>query len=152
MRSTTRCVWNRDGSCCCPPPRTFGHRGKIVSKGTYTNQLKVTIDGRPLTNELNKKLVEGWVDTSVNVPASFQLTFRDPGRSALAAMAVKLGSKVVLRAQALGRDGGKPLLTGEVTALEADFDGTGKFSVVRGYDPGHRLLRNRRVEAWPKMT
>ncbi|WP_067463756.1 VgrG-related protein [Actinomadura macra] len=123
-----------------------------MSKGTYTNQLKVTIDGRPLANELKKKLIEAWVDTSVNVPSSFQLTFRDPGRRALAAMRVKIGSKVELRAQASGRDGGKPLLTGEVTALEADFDGTGKFSVVRGHDPGHRLLRTRRVKGYQQMT
>ncbi|GAA4224050.1 VgrG-related protein [Actinomadura meridiana] len=123
-----------------------------MSKGTYTNQLAVTIDGRVLTPEQRRSLVEGWVDTSVNVPATFQLTFRDPGRRLLKRLGVKLGSKVVLRAMAIGKDGGKPLFTGEVTALEADIDGTGKFSVVRGYDPGHRLLRSRRVAGYENMT
>ena len=123
-----------------------------MSKGTYTNQLGVTIDGRALPPAQKRALVEGWVDTSVNVPASFQLTFRDPHRRVLAQLGVKIGSEVVLRALAVGRDGGKPLCTGEVTALEADFDGTGKFSVVRGHDRGHRLLRNRRVEGYQNMT
>lgn len=120
--------------------------------GTYTNQLKVTIDGRPLTDAHKRELVEAWVDTSVNVPAAFQLTFRDPARQVLAQLRVKIGSTVVLHALAAGRDGGKPLFTGDVTALEADFDATGKYSVVRGHDPGHRLLRGRRVEGYENMT
>ncbi|RFS83461.1 type IV secretion protein Rhs [Actinomadura spongiicola] len=119
---------------------------------SYTNQLVVTIDGRPLTPEQKGSLVEGWVDSSVNMPASFQLSFRDPHQRVLGELKVKLGSKVVLRAMAVGKDGGRPLFTGEVTALEADFDGTGKYSVVRGHDPGHRLLRNRRVEGYENMT
>ncbi|QXJ21400.1 VgrG-related protein [Actinomadura graeca] len=123
-----------------------------MTKGNYTSQLKVRIDGRVLPVTVTKRLIEAWVDTSVNVPASFQLTFRDPSRRLLAAMRVKIGSKVVLHAQVIGKDGGKPLLTGEVTALEADFDGTGKYSVVRGHDPGHRLLRNRRVKGYQQMT
>ena len=44
------------------------------------------------------------------------------------------------------------MLTGEVTALEVDADASGKFTVVRGYDPGHRLLRHRRVAGYPNMT
>ncbi|TYB44064.1 VgrG-related protein [Actinomadura chibensis] len=123
-----------------------------MSKGAYTNQLSVTVDGRPLTREQRRSLVQGWVDSSVNVPASFQLTFRDQYRRLLGELGVRIGSKVVLRALAVGRDGGKPLFTGEVTALEADFDDTGKFSVVRGHDPGHRLLRNQRVEGYQNMT
>ena len=43
-----------------------------------------------------------------------------------------------------------PLLTGEVTGLEADYDGTGTFTVIRGYDLGHRLLRQRRVAGVPQ--
>lgn len=39
-------------------------------------------------------------------------------------------------------------MTGEVTALEADYDGTGSFTVIRGYDLGHRMMRRRRVAAY----
>lgn len=123
-----------------------------MSEGTYTNLLAVAIDGAPLPATIKPLLVEGWVDASVNVPAAFQLTFRDPHQKVLGRLGVKIGSKIVLRALAVGKDGGTPLFTGEVTALEADCDATGKYSVIRGHDPGHRLLRNRRVEGYVNMT
>ncbi|TMQ89909.1 VgrG-related protein [Actinomadura soli] len=119
---------------------------------SYTNELQVTVDGRRLPSELESKLVEAWVDTSVNLPASFLLTFRDKERVLLADVRATLGSEVVLRALVVGEDGGRPLLTGEVTALEVDSDRTGKYTIVRGHDPGHRLLRNRRVVGYKEMT
>ena len=45
-----------------------------------------------------------------------------------------------------------PLMTGEVTALEAEFDAGGTFTVLRGYDAAHRLFRGRRTEAYTQMT
>jgi uncharacterized protein involved in type VI secretion and phage assembly len=45
-----------------------------------------------------------------------------------------------------------PLLDGEVTALEKEFDNTGTFTVVRGLDKSHRLARGRRVAAYQQMT
>ncbi|WP_269857398.1 VgrG-related protein [Streptomyces sp. RPT161] len=123
-----------------------------MSETPYTEVLQVTLDGRPLTSALASLLVEGWVDASVNVPAAFQLTFQDPHHQVLAALGVRIGSRAVLRGLADGKDSGKPLLTGEVTALETDFDGAGAFTVVRGLDFGHRLLRGRRVAGYREMT
>lgn len=123
-----------------------------MPKGSYTTELVVSIDGRRLNDDHRRSLIEGWVDASVNVPASFQLTFADQARQVLGELKVRLGSEVVVSALAVGDDGGGPLFTGEVTALEADFDGTGSYGVVRGHDPGHRLLRNRRVEGFQNMT
>ena len=45
----------------------------------------------------------------------------------------------------------EPLITAEVTALEAEFDSTGTFTVIRGYDPAHRLFRGRRTETYTQM-
>ncbi|MDO5711958.1 MAG: type IV secretion protein Rhs, partial [Micrococcales bacterium] len=44
------------------------------------------------------------------------------------------------------------LLEGEITALEAEFDGGGTFTVVRGYDQAHRLFRNRRTQSYLQVT
>ncbi len=44
------------------------------------------------------------------------------------------------------------LMAGEVTALEAEFDNGGTFTVLRGYDPAHRLFRGRRTESYTQMT
>ncbi len=43
-------------------------------------------------------------------------------------------------------------MMGEITALEAEFDTGGTFTVLRGYDPAHRLFRGRRTESYTQMT
>ncbi|GAA1358454.1 VgrG-related protein [Streptomyces beijiangensis] len=115
--------------------------------------LHVELGGAVLPDDLAVLLVEGWVDSSVNVPSAFQLTFSDNnGRVTAKYPQVKVGAKAVLSPFTDGRRG-DPLLTGEITALEVDADpATGRHLVVRGYDPGHRLLRNRRVAGYPNMT
>ncbi|MGW5939932.1 VgrG-related protein [Streptomyces celluloflavus] len=123
-----------------------------MSDKTYTSVLHVEIEGTRLPDKLAVLLVEGWVDASVNVPSAFQLTFSDPGGDILETFPlIKIGAKAVLAPFTDGQRG-KPLLTGEITALEVDADAGGKSLVVRGYDPGHRLLRNRRVAGYPQMT
>ncbi|WP_250306350.1 VgrG-related protein [Streptomyces sp. A 4/2] len=99
------------------------------------------------------KLVAAWVDLGAGVPGAFQLTFRDKARREVLDLAnIKIGTKIVLAPVADGKGAQDPLLTGEVTGLEADYDGAGTFTVVRGYDFGHRLLRQRRVVGYTKMT
>ncbi|MEV0090300.1 VgrG-related protein [Streptomyces sp. NPDC050738] len=124
-----------------------------MSEKTFTTVLHVELGGAVLTDALAVLLVEGWVDASVNVPAAFQLTFSDKdGRITEKFPQIKVGAKAVLSPFTDGRKG-DPMLTGEVTALEVDADpATGRHLVVRGYDPGHRLLRNRRVAGYPNMT
>ncbi|MBC3839978.1 hypothetical protein GXW82_06560 [Streptacidiphilus sp. 4-A2] len=120
---------------------------------TYTSLLQVTIEGAPLPDALATLMAEGWVDSGVNIPSAFQLTFNDPAREITTNYPqVKIGAKVVLTPILDGKPSLLPLLTGEITALEADADATTKLLVVRGYDPGHRMLRNCRVVGYPTMT
>ncbi|NGO72245.1 VgrG-related protein [Streptomyces boncukensis] len=123
-----------------------------MARTAFSSVLKVEINGSELPPKLAPMLVDGWVDQGAGVPASFRLTFRDPKRKLLKRLGATFGSKVVLTPVADGQGAGKPLLTGEVTALEADYDGTGSFTVIRGYDYGHRLLRRRRVAAYTGET
>ena len=51
--------------------------GGRVSEKTFTTVLHVQIDGAVLPDPLAVRLIEGWVDASVNVPSAFQLTFSD---------------------------------------------------------------------------
>ncbi|MFD7031406.1 VgrG-related protein [Streptomyces sp. NPDC059917] len=114
----------------------------------FSSIMQVRIGAAKLPDDIAPLLVEGWVDQGVGVPAAFRLTFRDPYRLVLGKLNVTFGTKVVLTPIADGQGGGNPLLTGEVTALEADYDGTGSFTVIRGYDLGHRMMRRRRVAAY----
>ncbi|MGW9173442.1 VgrG-related protein [Streptomyces decoyicus] len=123
-----------------------------MSEKTYTSVLHVEIGGTVLPDKIAALLTEGWVDASVNVPSAFQLTFSDRGSDILQTFPkMKIGAKAVLSPFTDGQRG-TPMLTGEITALEVDADASGKSLVVRGYDPGHRLLRNRRVAGYPNMT
>ncbi|MBA0051098.1 type IV secretion protein Rhs [Streptomyces sp. AJS327] len=118
----------------------------------FSNVFHVTVGTTPLPSTIARQLVAGWVDFGAGVPGAFQLTFRDPRRRVLAKAGFRMGREVVLAPVANGQGAGSPLLTGEVTGLETDYDGTGTFTVVRGYDLGHRMLRQRRVVGYRGMT
>lgn len=114
----------------------------------FSTLMRVTIGGVELPPDMALLLADGWVDQGAGVPAAFRLTFRDPARLVLDQLKVQFGTEVVLTPIADGQGTGDPLLTGEVTGLEADYEGTGTFTVIRGYDYGHRLMRQRRVVAY----
>jgi hypothetical protein len=124
-----------------------------MSENTFTTLLYVQLGGSVLPDPLAVRLTEGWVDASVNVPSAFQLVFSDgDGTLTRRYPQLAVGSKAVLSPFTDGVRG-TPLITGEVTAVEVDTEpGAGRRLVLRGYDPGHRLLRNRRVAGYPQMT
>ncbi|BET49302.1 MULTISPECIES: VgrG-related protein [Streptomyces] len=115
---------------------------------SFSSIVEVKIGGAKLPDTVAPMLTDGWVDQGVNVPAAFRLTFRDPYHRLLGELNVQFGTKVVITPIADGQGKNNPLLTGEVTGLETDYDGTGGFTVIRGYDYGHRLMRQRRVAAY----
>ncbi|MFF1444449.1 VgrG-related protein [Streptomyces sp. NPDC058295] len=121
-------------------------------QSAFSSVIQVTLGGDPLPVDIAPLLVDGWVDQGLGVPAAFRLTFRDPGRQVLGKLKVKFGTPVVLAPIADGKGASDPLLTGEVCGLEADYDGTGTFTVIRGYDFGHRLMRQRRVAAYRNQS
>ncbi|MDQ0582319.1 VgrG-related protein [Streptomyces rishiriensis] len=121
-------------------------------QSAFSSVIQVTLGGGPLPVDIAPLLVDGWVDQGLGVPAAFRLTFRDPGRQVLGKLNVKFGTPVVLAPIADGKGASDPLFTGEVCGLEADYDGTGSFTVIRGYDFGHRLMRQRRVAAYRNQS
>ncbi|MFS8200420.1 VgrG-related protein [Streptomyces sp. CWNU-52B] len=123
-----------------------------MAKPSFSSIFDVRLDSKEIPSKYINRLVGGWVDLGAGVPAEFRLTFRDPGRDLLEKLNVRFGSKVVLAPIANGKGATDPLLTGEVTGMETDYDGTGTFTVIRGYDPGHRLMRVRRVAAYRNQT
>lgn len=114
----------------------------------FSSIVQVRIGAAKLPDDIALMLVDGWVDQGIGVPAAFRITFRDPDHLVLGKLNVQFGTRVVITPVADGQGVGKPLLTGEVTAMEADYDGTGSYTVIRGYDFGHRMMRQRRVAAY----
>lgn len=123
-----------------------------MSNESVAKSLVVEIAGRPLPADLANTLVEAYVDDSRTLPDLFVLRFRDPSHLLLDKAGCEIGTEVRLLAQSGGQGGPKPLLRGEVTALELEVDGTGTFTVVRGLDKSHRLFRGRRVAGYQNMT
>ena len=118
----------------------------------FTNQLLVDIGGQRLAPDVAALLIEGVVDDSRTSPDLFSLRFRDPANVVVEKARAEIGAAVTLTVASNESRTPLPLLVGEITALEKEADGTGTFTVVRGLDKSHRLLRGRRVASFRAMT
>ena len=119
---------------------------------SITSTCLVEFDGAPLPAEVVPLLVSAYVDDSQQLPDTFVLRFRDPHRQVLSTTGVRIGSLASVRVQVA--DGPQPttLVAGEVTALEAEYDQSGTFTVIRGYDQTHRFFRGRTTASYVQMT
>ena len=119
---------------------------------SITSTCLVEIDGNPLPEDIAPLLVSAYVDDSQQLPDTFVLRFRDPNRMVLSKSAAKVGSVIKVSVQVAGAAQPEPLISGEVTALEAEYDTGGTFTVIRGYDQTHRFFRGRRTASYQQMT
>jgi len=118
----------------------------------YGSRPQVTIDGVPLAADVAPALARVIVDMHVHLPDMFVLQFQDTSRDVLSRAGISFGSRLVVAATPDGDGTLSPLVTGEVTALEQESDTTGTWTVVRGYDPSHRLCRGRRTRTFADIT
>lgn len=112
----------------------------------------VDIDGSPLAADAKALLVSAIVDDSLRLPDFFLLRFRDPDRLVITKSGAKIGSKVKVSVATDAAPSPLPLIEGEITALEAEYDATGTYTVIRGYDQANRLFRGRRTESYTQST
>ncbi|MFD1150734.1 VgrG-related protein [Saccharothrix hoggarensis] len=105
-----------------------------------------------LTEAWNERLVSCVVDENVGLPDSAVLTYHDDNFELLADAAIEIGTPVRVSVSSVLDNGTEPLFTGEVTAVEADADSTGSFTVIRAMNKAHRLFRGRKVEAFRNTT
>ncbi len=117
-----------------------------------SNGLLVEVGGTPLPADVEQLLTDAHVDSSLHLPDLFVLRFRDPDRTVLGRTGLRVGSAVRVLVTTADSSPPRPLVSGEVTALDAEFDSTGTFTVVRGYDHAHRLFRGRRTETYTQVT
>ncbi|HEY2984678.1 MAG TPA: VgrG-related protein [Jatrophihabitantaceae bacterium] len=113
---------------------------------------QITVDGTPLPAEIVPALARTVVDTHIHLPDMFVLQFQDTNRDILDRARIRFGSRLVVSATADGDGTQVAVVTGEVTALEQETDSTGTWTVVRGYDPTHRLCRGRRTRTFADAT
>ncbi len=109
-------------------------------------------DGVLLSGMPRSRLVRTVVDTHLHLPGMFVLTFRDTTGAALSDAGLSIGTPVQVWAGALADRAARRLITGEVTAIEGRYESLGGYTIVRGYDLGHRLQRVRRTRTFVNMT
>jgi len=97
-------------------------------------QRVIEVDGSKLDPACEGQLESVLVVDRLAMPDTFTLVFRDPGRDVLARAGLKVGTSVIVSTTSLTTDAPEPLIDGEVTAVEADYDSLGTRAVVRGYD------------------
>lgn len=112
----------------------------------------VTIDGAQLPDWVAQLLTSAVVDRNLNSPDLFALRFRDPDRQVLKASGAHIGSRVIVKVFSTVSPGGVQLLSGDLTALETEYEGAGTFVVIRGYDESHRLFRGRKSLTFQNVT
>jgi phage protein D len=117
---------------------------------SWTNSLIVLVDGMPLDPLISDLLIGGVVDTSMHLPDMFELTFIDPSRDVVELGGFIPGSEVILSVDS-GGEIPVPLMIGEVTALELDYDGDSAKTVIRGFDLSNRLMRGKKVRTFQMM-
>lgn len=117
-----------------------------------TGGFLIEIDGTVLTDEVSPLLVSAYVDSSLRLPDAFALRFRDVDRTVIGRTGVKIGAKVKISVTTDANPAAELLVSGEVTALEAEFENSGTFTTIRGYDQSHRLFRGRHTASYTQAT
>ncbi|MBX7432767.1 VgrG-related protein [Mycobacterium sp. Y57] len=112
----------------------------------------VEFDGTALADDLADLMTSAYVDSSLRLPDAFLLRFRDPNRIVIEKSGVTIGTKVTVRCSSSQTQTPETLISAEVTSLEAEAGGSGSFTIIRGYDPAHRLFRGRHTRSYTQIT
>ena len=138
---------HRHASCSSPPPPTpppWPERMAAQrSSNVFADQGRRHA-ARPTTSPA--ALLEAFVEDEVNLPDTFELVFRDPLRTVLAAGGFEIGKKLTITVVSEATPAGTPIFDGEITAVEAEIERDQTLTIVRGYDPAHRLQRGTNTE------
>ena len=113
-----------------------------------SSTFSVKVDGTPLPADMETAMSYAIVEDNLNLPDMFYLAFLDPDRAAISKCGFKIASKVEISVRSEANTAGDPLFTGEVTAMEVEFDGGKTRTVVRGFDKANRLYRGRKTRAF----
>ena len=108
----------------------------------------VTVDGAALPADIEQIMSLAVVEDNLNLPDMFYLSFLDPDRVVVGKAGFKMASEVRIAVRSEADTAGEPLFSGEVTALECEFEGGKTRTVVRGFDRANRLYRGRRTRAF----
>lgn len=121
----------------------------------WTSSVTVLVEGSPLDPMIQDQLSKVVVENSMHLPDVFELTFINPGRNDPATDVVALGGFVPGVEIAIAVTSGDmtplPLVVGEVTAIEFEYDFDGAKTTIRGLDFSHMLFRGKKTRFFEDM-
>ncbi|HWE57107.1 MAG TPA: VgrG-related protein [Acidimicrobiales bacterium] len=110
--------------------------------------LLVEADGSELTAPAMQRLTNLVVDNSLHKPDMFVITFADDEAEVMGATHLRVGSQITVTANGWMNDEMLTLIEGEVTSIEAAYEGMASETIIRGYDKSHRLHRGSRTATY----
>lgn len=123
----------------------------MTAQKPHIGQFFIQVGGRDLPREVMSLLDDALVEDDLEQPAMFVLRFNDPQLSLIDGDLFRLGAEVRLGAGDV-EGKGKPIMVGEITALEPSLEQENMVLVVRGYDRSHRLLRGNHTRTFLGRT
>ncbi|MGH3620750.1 MAG: VgrG-related protein [Sciscionella sp.] len=118
----------------------------------YAGSCLVKVEGSPLPTDVDLLLAGAVVDSYLHLPDAFALHFRDPDRIVLRKSGIDIASTIEIAVETTEQGRPRTLIAGEVTALEAEVDGEGSYTLVRGYDRTHRLRGSQHTGGFWNMS
>lgn len=122
-----------------------------MATSTASIQRVIEIDGRELDSDVESQLESALVVERLAMPDMFALVFRDPARDVVGRAGIEIGASVTVSTTSTTADEPEPLIKGEVTGIETEYDSLGSRAVVRGYDRSHRLAAGRKTATFQNV-
>ena len=125
----------------------------MISNTIADQSLRIFIGDVPILPEVSQAVRSIEVESQLNLPSSCEIEFSDPNLSIPLECGLEIGSFLQIRA-VLGDDAaGICVFFGRVESLEVQYENVGgKFSVIRAYDEGHRMMHGQKSAGYPLMT
>lgn len=115
-------------------------------------QLYLTLDGQTPPPELMQALQEVVVDSSLTLPDSATVTFRDASIDLIDSDRLKLGAKLEVKAAVQRGGEQEAIFRGEIVEVEPQFEGHTQTLTVRAFDRLHRLARGTQTRSFQNVT
>jgi phage protein D len=124
----------------------------VSSSSIATTQIHVQVNGVDLLANLSSALLSTEVDSTMHMPSQVKLIFQGPPSKVLADRIMLLASSISVLYQPDVASNREKIFDGEITALEADVSHGHAYTIVRGMDKSHRLMRGTKTKAYQMMT
>lgn len=118
----------------------------------FLAQFSIKLNGSTAPAEMMEKVEQVLVETNLHLPAMFSLQVVDPELEWIDSSQLAIGTEVEILVQAAEETRSTKIFSGEITALEPNFDVASPSFRVRGYDKGHRLHRGRHQKVFLQVT